>query len=121
MRYSTPAMDRMKEAIGGDAAVLADILQSFVEEADTLAATLHREMERQSMEGVGRTVHTIKSSARDFGDDELAQLCAGVEQEARGGAVNDLERRGSEIAGKCLQLRDDVAAYIRTALGSAAP
>jgi histidine phosphotransfer protein HptB len=121
MRYSEKALNRMKEAIGGDEVVLSDILQSFVDEAEILVAKLRAGPESLGPGHVSRIVHTIKSSARDFGDDELAGLCAAVEGEARGGAISDLERRALDIAEKCQALGKDIAAYVRDRLGEAAP
>jgi histidine phosphotransfer protein HptB len=120
MRYSEQALNRMKEAIGGDDAVLADILQSFVDEAEALSAKLREPPSSLAPGPVARIVHTIKSSARDFGDDELAILCAAMEGEARNGAVSELERRALDIAEKCQALGSDIAAYVRDRLGAAA-
>ena len=121
MRFSEKALSRMREAIGGDESVLADILQSFVEEADTLAIQLQHTPASLTPGAVARIAHTIKSSARDFGDDELAGLCATLEEEARKGAVQELDRRALDIAEKCRDLGKDLAIDIRDVLGTTMP
>ena len=40
MSISRQALERMKEVIGGDKAVLAEILQSFIDEAEPLAESI---------------------------------------------------------------------------------
>jgi HPt (histidine-containing phosphotransfer) domain-containing protein len=113
MRLSAEALDRMRDAVGDDAEVLADILESFVEEVDGLLAALSEGARVGQAPVMGRAAHTLKSSARDLGDAELAELCATLEHEARQGTVDRAEERAVAIAAASLALKQDVAAYVR--------
>lgn len=112
MRFQPSHLERMKEAIGGDAEVLVDIVRSFVDEAEALSRRLLVAAAENDAATAGMVAHTMKSSARDFGDEELALLCARLEHEARSGQVAGLESQAAAVARACLMLRDDLAFYI---------
>jgi histidine phosphotransfer protein HptB len=109
---SYQAIDKMREIIGGDRDVLAEILESFIDEAGPLAEAVRNAARDGKLDMLGRTAHTIKSSARDFGDDELAALCAAVELSSKAGALPNALANSERIAQGCLALKEELAAYI---------
>jgi HPt (histidine-containing phosphotransfer) domain-containing protein len=112
MSISLEALERMRDLIGGDKDVLVEILQSFIDEADPLAESARAAAKEGKLDTLGRTAHTIKSSARDFGDAELAALCADVELRSKQGSLGDAGACAEQIAEGCLTLKEDLAAYI---------
>lgn len=116
MSITLHALERMKELIGGDKHVLAEILQSFVDEAAPLAETVLISAKEGKLDTLGRAAHTIKSSARDFGDTELATLCADTEFKSKQGILADAIARSEEIARGCIALKEELAAYIDSEL-----
>ncbi|WP_433362785.1 ATP-binding protein [Actinoplanes sp. CA-142083] len=76
-------VDGMAASVGGDRAKLAEILHNF---ADRLPATLTR-MEHAASAGdarnLARLAHSLKGSSATLGANELAALCAEVEERAR--------------------------------------
>lgn len=120
MSLSHDAIDRMRKLIGGDDDVLADIMMSFVEEADALCEQILSAAAKDDLAGLGRTAHAIKSSARDFGDIGLAELCAGVELASRQGAVIDPPAAARDIVAACRALQRALSTYVQQELSGAA-
>jgi histidine phosphotransfer protein HptB len=120
MRISLQALARMRELIGGDKDVLADILQSLIDEADPLAESVLAAARDGKFNTLRRAAHAIKSSARDFGDSELAALCADVELGSRQGLMADAIASAHKIAECCIALKRDLAAYIGSDLNGEA-
>lgn len=116
MSVSLQALERMRELIGGDKDVLADILQSFIDEAEPLAESVLVAAKDGRLDMLGRAAHTIKSSARDFGDGELAALCADIELGSKQGAVANAIASSEKIAQGCIALKEELEAYIGTEL-----
>ena len=120
MSISRQALEKMKELIGGDNDVLAEILQSFIDEAGPLAESVLACARDGKLDILGRGAHTIKSSARDFGDAELAALCADVELRCKQGSLPNAIASSERIAEGCLALKEELAAYVGTELGGQA-
>lgn len=112
MSLSLDAIDRMRKIIGGDEEALAEILQSFVDEAGSLVDTLVTAAKDGRFDTLGRAAHTIKASARDFGDDELASLCADIEQRSKQGIVADAVAASQLAATGCIALKHELMAYL---------
>src|SRR5436190_24319789 len=102
----------MRELIGGDKEDLAAILQSVVGEAEPLAESVLAAARDGKFDMLCRAAHTIKSSARDFGDSELAALCADVELGSKQGPVADAIASANKIAEGCIALKGELATYI---------
>jgi HPt (histidine-containing phosphotransfer) domain-containing protein len=117
---SFQSLDRLRELIGGDAEVLADILQSFIDEAEVLASSILAAAQEGRLDMLGRAAHTIKASARDFGDAELAALCAAVELGSKQGAVANAIDCSERIARGCITLKKELATYIGKELNGGA-
>jgi histidine phosphotransfer protein HptB len=111
---ASEALARMRAAVGDDDEIIADILQSFVDEADGLVADLSTAALASDFRKVGMVAHTIKTSALDLGHSSLAKLCAALEYEARAGAVHDVVEKAQAIVNDCLALKEGVARYIAT-------
>lgn len=116
MSISPQALQRMKDLIGGDETVLAEILQSFIDEAEPLAEAVLSAARDGRLDTLGRAAHTIKSSAREFGDTELAALCAAIEFGSKQGALADAIESSERMARGCRALKEELAAYIGSEL-----
>ncbi len=78
MGLSQEALQRMREVIGEDDLVLADILQSFVDEVDQLVDGLVASVAQANAVNARIAAHTLKASCRDLGDHVTAELCASI-------------------------------------------
>lgn len=113
MGLSMEAMQRMRDAIGDDDLVLADILQSFVDEVDGLLATLESAACEGNVKSMRQSAHTLKSSCRDLGAEDLADLCARMEGEARNDIIGEAEQKSAKISAGCLALKAEVIVFVR--------
>ncbi len=78
------AIDSLKKQIGDDAADLALLIESFLTHGPGLCESLVRASEDKDGSALHRAAHTLKSSARDFGATELADLSTQLEISASG-------------------------------------
>jgi CheY-like chemotaxis protein len=84
-------VDGMAASVGGDHRKLAEILHNF---ADRLPSVLSR-MDQAAADGdarhLARLAHSLKGSSATLGANELAALCAGVEERARTARPPDIQ------------------------------
>ena len=77
------AWDALRDRLGEtDEAILSDILETFVQEADTLVTTLHQAHMATDRAALGGAAHSLKSSAALLGFDDLSTACAHLEASA---------------------------------------
>jgi HPt (histidine-containing phosphotransfer) domain-containing protein len=112
MGLTAEALQRIRDAVGDDDEVLADILQSFVDEVDGLLDRLSAAADLGDAGSLRRIAHTLKSSCRDLGDHVAADLCASLEHEARDGEIADAGRKLASIACAGRNLKSEVVAYL---------
>jgi HPt (histidine-containing phosphotransfer) domain-containing protein len=72
------ALDKLK-ILAGSEEDFAELTASFLEEAPQLMNTVVASFAAGDLLSVRRSVHSLKSNARDFGADELASVCARIE------------------------------------------
>lgn len=112
MGLTREAIQRMRDAVGDDDLVMADILQSFVDEVDGLLDQLTQAAASNDLKTLYRIAHTLKSSCRDLGDEAAADLCAKLESDARAGAVSGAVAASRMIACRIVSLKSEVVGYL---------
>ena len=112
MGLTSEALKRIRDAVGDDDLVIADILQSFVDEVDGLLDKLSSAAATNDMKTLGRIAHTLKSSCRDLGDQAAGDLCAKLESDARAGEVLAAGAGIAMISDACLELKSEVISYL---------
>lgn len=112
MGLTSEAIDRIRAAVGDEDLVIADILQSFVDEVDGLLDKLSSAAATNDMKTLGRIAHTLKSSCRDLGDKAAGDLCAKLESDARVGEVLAAGAAIVMITDACLELKSEVISYL---------
>jgi len=112
MGLTLEAIERIRDAVGDDDLVIADILQSFVDEVDGLASQLTDAVATDDLKAMHRIAHTLKSACRDLGDEATADLCAKLEGDARAGEVVEAGSAAALIGGELRALKSEVIAYI---------
>lgn len=70
------------DAVGGDRAIVQELVQSYLESAGTLAENLSMALAREDWALLQRSAHSLKSSSKMFGLHAVAQKCATVEEGA---------------------------------------
>lgn len=112
MGLTAEALLRIRDAVGDDDEIVADILQSFVDEVDGLLEKLSAAAATGDAGTLRRIAHTLKSSCRDLGDHVAAELCAALEHEARSGEIPDAGGKVTAIAEAGTSLKSQVVAYL---------
>ena len=88
--FNREAMDKLLGTIGGDPELLCELIESYLTEATALTENFKRAVADMDSKAIRMAAHTIKSSARDFGGIELAELCQKVENAASGEGIDAL-------------------------------
>jgi HPt (histidine-containing phosphotransfer) domain-containing protein len=73
--------------MGGDAEVVKELVQSYLEEAPRLLAEARAALAAGDAATVQRAVHTLKSTSATFGAMALAESSKALEHAARGGKL----------------------------------
>jgi CheY-like chemotaxis protein/HPt (histidine-containing phosphotransfer) domain-containing protein len=79
----------LRDLAGGSDAILKRILAAFREHAPPRLAGLEAAHRRGDMAAVALEAHALKSPSRNVGALRLAEICADIEQRARGGEAVD--------------------------------
>jgi len=77
---SKSALGRLLTAIGGDRDDLEELRDDYLAVARELAKRLAAAHGRADLDTLRITAHELKSNARDFGAESLADLCEAVER-----------------------------------------
>ena len=77
------AIDSLRNQIGGDSTDLALLIESFLDFGPNLCDNLVQGANNNNWREIYRAAHTMKTSARDFGASELAELSAELEIKAK--------------------------------------
>ncbi|MGL6210797.1 MAG: Hpt domain-containing protein [Paracoccaceae bacterium] len=112
MGLTQEAIQRIRDAVGDDDSVIADILQSFVDEVDGLLGQLTAAAASDDLKTLYRIAHTLRSSCRDLGDEAASDLCAKLESDARSGNVSEAGAASGIIAKKVYALKSEVVGYL---------
>lgn len=78
MGLNRAALDKLRSLVGNDDD-FAELVASFLEEAPQLMKSLVASSAAGDLATLRRSAHSLKSNARDFGADELAEVCSRIE------------------------------------------
>jgi HPt (histidine-containing phosphotransfer) domain-containing protein len=109
---------KAREFAGGDAALLAEIIEAARSETPRVLADLRRGLAEGDLTLAGRSAHTLKSSANYLGAQELAAIALRVELLAREGRLTmdceelmALQREASEFMAALADAPSSAAAH----------
>jgi PAS domain S-box-containing protein len=77
------------EAATGDPVFVAELVETFLQDAPLLLASLRSAQETGQADELRRAAHTLKSNARTFGAAPLADLCQTLESAAKVGVTDE--------------------------------
>lgn len=81
------ALENLREMAGGDVAFLAELLNTFTEDAQRMLADMRQALEDGDAVLLRRAAHSFKSNSAEFGATTLSALCLKLEMLARDGAL----------------------------------
>jgi len=92
------AVDRLLTMLGDDApALFPGLVKDFLEDGARLLETVRRSLEDNRPEELRRAAHTLKSTALNFGAEDLARQCRQIEKHARSGDPNSARRHEAAL------------------------
>ena len=83
------ALARLTTLVGGDQAVLGELIDSFLTDAPALLAEMQHAVDAQDAATLHRAAHTLKSNAADFGARTLSELCRELEALGKTDSLTD--------------------------------
>ena len=92
------ALDRLLEMTGGDPDFLAELIDTFLEDAVAQLEALRTAVSAGDAEAAIRPAHSLKSNSASMGADRLAELSRALEADARGGRIDDGPARVDDAA-----------------------
>jgi CheY-like chemotaxis protein len=98
------ALETLLEIVGGEPALLGELIDSFLEEAPPLVDTLRQALEQGDAAELRRAAHTIKSSSNDFGATTLAELCQELETMGKAGTLDGAAELVAQVEHECEQV-----------------
>jgi CheY-like chemotaxis protein len=108
------ALDRLASSLGGGdegRQAVAELLETFLEDAAALMETLRAAVERRDAEELQRAAHTLKSNGATFGARSFSLLCRELETLGRQGEL--------DATPALLERAEDEWRRVREALGPA--
>lgn len=91
------ALAELREVAGGDAELFAELLDTFLSDADQYLAEMEASVRPGAEADLGRAAHSLKSNAMSVGAGSLAELCRQLEADARAGTVEAPAERVAAI------------------------
>lgn len=82
------ALTQLRQTVGDDPAILAELIDAFLEDAPGLLADIQRSVEAADGPALRLAAHSLKSNSATFGALALAQLCAQLEAMGKDGQLD---------------------------------
>lgn len=82
------ALTQLRQTVGDDPAILAELIDAFLEDAPGLLADIQRSVEAADGPGLRLAAHSLKSNSATFGALALAHLCAQLEAMGKEGLLD---------------------------------
>ena len=106
------ALDKLFDVIGESPDSLAELIESFLEEAPVLLDQMQRAADSGDRVVLCRAAHTLKSSARDFGAEHLSDLCEALERSCQEGLPDQAAAHVDVIAAAYAPARHELGGYL---------
>ncbi len=90
MSLDRTALAKLQEVVGGDPADVAELIDSFLDEAPELLAAIGRAHAAGDVAALKRAAHSLKSAAREFG--AMAAALGGVDAIVFCGGIGENSR-----------------------------
>jgi HPt (histidine-containing phosphotransfer) domain-containing protein len=82
------ALDNLRALVGGDPALLGELIDSYLQETPHLLVALRRSLDEGNAAGLRQAAHPLKSTSRDFGANRLSGLAKELEQMGKAGTLD---------------------------------
>jgi HPt (histidine-containing phosphotransfer) domain-containing protein len=82
------ALDKLLALVGGEQALLCELIDSYLQETPPLLVALRRCLDEGNTAGLRQAAHPLKSSSRDFGATRLSELARELEELGKAGTLD---------------------------------
>ena len=104
------ALDDLVANTGGDAAFLAELIDTYFEDSAALLPAMHQALAAGSTEQLRRGAHSLKSNSASLGAQGLALLCRDLEEQGRAGNLGGAEQRLAQVEAEYDRVRQALQA-----------
>jgi HPt (histidine-containing phosphotransfer) domain-containing protein len=105
-------LDSLCELIGGDKSALMELIETFLDESQTIIDEMKSSVPAKDLDTLRRGAHSMKSSSQDFGAIELSELNATLESQCKNGWPANAEEQVSDISTHYQQAKDALISYL---------
>jgi len=106
------ALDELNEVTGGDPEFMAELVNTFLEDAPVQLQDLRAALSGGDAGEVRRIAHGLKSNGMDFGAAAFADMCKTLEFNAANGQLGDADALLTDIENEFTRVRDALEAYV---------
>jgi HPt (histidine-containing phosphotransfer) domain-containing protein len=99
--------------VGGEFVYLAELIDSFLEDAPKLLEELNQFIAAGDSPGVRRVAHSLKSNGADFGATTFSRLCKELEITGQSGILDGASDLAAQIAAEYQSVEAALAAVRR--------
>lgn len=114
VRLDPNALNNLRDMVGDDPEILADLTRTFLEDAPRMMAELERGVQTGDAPLVRLNAHSLKGNATDFGALDFAGLCLEMEMIGKAGDLH----AAPPLLGRMQQSYGGVEAALRQLLAS---
>jgi HPt (histidine-containing phosphotransfer) domain-containing protein len=86
-------LDGLLDSLGGDREFLAELLETYFDDAPNLLATMHAALAVGDAEAFRRAAHSLKSNSANFGAMVLSRMCKELEDMGKAGTLDGAGER----------------------------
>ena len=105
-------MRKLMADIGGEPDVMLDLVQTFLEEAPRLVASLEGSLQGEGdRRTLNRVAHSLKSTSATFGANDLSRLCRDLEKASEEAWPPNAAARVREIVEEWARVRAELQAW----------
>jgi len=108
------ALDQLNDVTGGDDEFLAELVETFLDDAPNLISDMKTGLDAEDAREVRRLSHGLKGNATDFGATRLSSLCFTLEHQAADGILDEAESLIAEIEAEFAVVKDALEAFINS-------
>lgn len=106
-------LDTLLESLDGDAESLAELIQTYLEDAPRQIEALQQAIAEGTSTTVERIAHTLKGTSSAFGASVLSSRCQKLERSSAAGDLNGAVVSLQEIKAELPRVHTTLSAYLR--------
>lgn len=104
-------MRKLMEDIGGEADVMRELVDTFLEEGPRIVELMRESLEKGDVRSLNRCAHSLKSTAATFGAGDLSRICRDLEKTTEDLIPGDARVRVGQIEEEWARVREELLAW----------